>query len=388
MFFSSSSLFTVFIFSSLLTVILWFYLKSVKRIMQFGIGTFLACVVMILVRMLLPVEFTFADSLGVRYLLPQITELLDTPILHAGQVVFTPVYILMIVWVVGILLFAIRSIRSYFKAKHVVIRQPLVQDPDVLLLLKDIVQTYKKSVDFRLVHADFITTPMLFGLRYPKIIVPATDFTPKEWHFILSHEVAHYYHGDLYLKLLTEILHIIYWWNPFFCLLNRQIEKMLEISVDLRITKDLSESERIQYLDCLLHVAERFSPEREGNLSVALGSPNSSALLQRFHMVLHHGTTKFRFRYLKNFFLAFPIFALLIFSDFFVLEPYAIDPIEAEGTFELTKETSYLVINPDGGYDIYINHQYCSTISEIDDSFSDLYIYQNPEEAKQHEINH
>ena len=48
-----------------------------------------------------------------------------------------------------------------------------------------------------------------------------------------------------------------------------------------------------------------------------------------------------------------------------------------------------MVINPDGGYDIYINHQYCSTVPEIDDSFSDLYdIYQNPEEAKQHEINH
>jgi len=163
---------------------------------------------------------------------------------------------------------------------------------------------------------------------------------------------------------------------------------MLEISVDLEIIKDMSESERLQYLDCLLHVAKRFSPEREGNLSVALGSPNSSVLTQRFHMVLDHGSTKFRFRYLKNFFLALPIIVLLFFSCFTVLESYAIDPDDARGTFELAKDTSYLVINPDGGYDIYINHQYCGTISEMHDSFSGLSIYRNLEEAKQYEGNH
>jgi len=179
--------------------------------MQFGIGAFLACIVMVLVRMLLPVEFIFADTLGVRYLLPQITQLTDDPILYTGHIVLTLSQILKIIWGLGILFFATKSIRSYFKANHLLIRQPLVQDPDVLHILERVVQTHKRPVGIQLIHANFITTPLLFGIRHPRIVVPATDFTLKEWHFILSHEVAHYYHGDLYLKLLTEILHIIYW---------------------------------------------------------------------------------------------------------------------------------------------------------------------------------
>ncbi|WP_092472491.1 M56 family metallopeptidase [Desulfotruncus arcticus] len=57
---------------------------------------------------------------------------------------------------------------------------------------------------------------------------PKIELSEEEWYYILSHEVAHYYHGDLWIKIVTEFLHIIYWWNPFVCLLKNRYRKHLK----------------------------------------------------------------------------------------------------------------------------------------------------------------
>lgn len=42
---------------------------------------------------------------------------------------------------------------------------------------------------------------MIFGIRKPYILIPDLNFSKKEWYYILRHEIAHFYHGDLLIKL-------------------------------------------------------------------------------------------------------------------------------------------------------------------------------------------
>ena len=56
-------------------------------------------------------------------------------------------------------------------------------------------------------------------------------------------------------------------------------------------------------------------------------------------------------------------------------------PEHAEGVYSMTTKNSYLVLNPSGGYDVYIENEYIATVQEIQESFSDLKIYNNLEEV-------
>jgi len=75
------------------------------------------------------------------------------------------------------------------------------------------------------------------------------------------------------------------------------------------------------------------------------------------------------------------IVLILTIMSFIVIEPYSIAPEDQQKTVEFTAETTYLVVNAKGGYDIYLNNEYLGTVSEIKDSFSDMRRYKNVEEA-------
>lgn len=226
---------------------------------------------------------------------------------------------------------------------------------------------------------------MMYGFRRPKIIVPNINFTHREWYFILNHEIAHYYNWDLQIKIFVQLLRIFYWWNPFVYLLNTEINKILEIRADFIVTKSLNEYEKLEYLDCLLKVAKGPSFNKHNKYLVTFSGGKTSFLSQRFYLVLgKYNHTKLK--YLLSVLMIIPVVLLLYFSFFVVIEPYAIHPYDAADTIELTEDSSYLIYNPAGGYDVYVNHSYFATVQEIKDSYSYLTIYQDLKEAKNYEI--
>jgi len=75
----------------------------------------------------------------------------------------------------------------------------------------------------------------------------------------------------------------------------------------------------------------------------------------------------------------------LYFSFVIVFESYAIAPEHAAGTVDLTTDSSHLIVNPNGGYDVYINHEFFATTQEIHDSFADLTVYNKKEEVLKNE---
>ena len=380
---SSSEFFTIVFTCNILIIILWFYLKSVKRIRILGTGVVIACVIYIVFRLLIPMEFIFSYSIPVQYLLPKLFKFSNSSIITIRNINFTWINIINAIWILGIIVLTIRTIIKYLKFGNEIKHQILLEDKKVLNTLDKVIQKYNKKISFQIIIVDFITTPMLYGIHAPKILIPVMELSEKDWSFILSHEVEHYYRKDLYIKLLIEIITIAYWWNPFIYLLKTAFDKVLEINVDLSVTKDLDPEEKLEYLQCLLDTARKFSPKILYGLSLAFESRNKSILAQRFYMVLESENSK---KSSKTILMIMPIIFISIFSLLVVFEPYAISPTDAQSTFELDADNAYLIVNPNRDYDLYINQKYIATVHEIKSSYSNLSIYQNLKEANAHEI--
>jgi len=383
MFFSLSSLLSVVFLCSLLIVFIWFYLRDIDRMIQIGIKSIFIIIGFIIMRLIFPFEFTFSKSFESRYFMPNIKGVLHTQLILSNKT-FTLLHIGLFIWIIGIIITAASTIKVRLYYGQVVKKLPIVYDLKINKILHSITKEYKKTVSFQVVYLNSISTPILYGYRCPKIFVPTLDLTYEEWYFILKHEISHYYNRDLLIKLIVQLLKIIYWWNPFVYLLNTEIDKMFEFRADTEVTKNLSEDEKTKYLDCLLKVAKGLSIERHNYYSVTFESGKTSVLTQRFHLILgnyKHSKNK----YLSYFLLVIPLILLLYFSFIAVFEPYSISLDHAANTIELTEDTSYLVLNSNGGYDVYINNSFFATAHEIKDSYSNLKIYDNLEEVKKYE---
>jgi len=381
MFFSLSSLLSVVFLCGIFIVFVWLYLRDIHRMVQIGIHSILIIIGLLALRLIFPIEFMFSTSLASEHIMPFVYKLLHTPIIASLTIMDG----LLIIWIIGMAFAAFKTIRMHFLFRQIIRHFPILDDAPVNEILQSITHSHKKPTPFQVVTSDFVNTPMLYGFRHPKIIIPSVDLTDQEWYFILKHEVTHYYNRDLYVKTFIQLLLIIYWWNPFVYLLNIQVGKMLEMKTDLKVTKNLNAYEKTEYLDCLLKVTKSISSGNNYNAySIAFGYSKTSVLSQRFHLVL--GLKKPTLtKSVTNILMSVFLIILLYFSFIVVFEPYSIAPEHAIGTVKLTTDSSYLVVNPKGGYDVYINHDFFATTQEIQDSFADLTIYNTKEEALKNE---
>lgn len=387
MLFSPSGLISVVISSSMFIIFIWYYLRDLNRISQIGVKSILIIISVIMIRLILPFEFTFTNTVASRYIMTFVLSVLHTPVVHFFNQTFTILQTAFFVWLIGIVFSAVSTIKTRIHFNKVVKQFPVVYNNEVNEIIQTIVKDYKKTVSFQVIYSNFISTPVLYGIISPKIIVPISDLTYQEWYFILKHEISHYYNRDLQIKMLIELLRIIYWWNPFIHLLNYQIDKLLEFRADQKVIKSLNEYEKTQYLDCLLKVAKGISFAPQNYYSVYFNNVKSSVLVQRFHLIL--GSYKrSKNNFISNLLLIITFSLIVYFSYFVVFEPYAIPPEDVADTVELIDDASYLIINPDGGYDVYMNHTYFASVQEINDSFADLKIYSNLEEVKNYGKNH
>lgn len=386
MFFSFTAFITVLFFSSALIILIWLFLKNNRLIKEIGVGSLFFCIAIIMIRLFIPVEFTFANNLAFKRVLPKIVFFFEIPIIASSNYNICFHHVIYVIWLIGAIIQLSRILQSYKHFKRTISKLPVVKDVHVQNTLQKTLQNYNESVNFKIVQTDMISTPMILGVLKPWIVVPQLEFSQNEWHYILSHEIAHYYHGDLWVKIIIEFLCIIYWWNPFIYLLKKQVSKVLEIHTDLTITKSMDELERIEYLECLLKIAKYNANRQLNKLALTFDSESTSMLSQRFHIVLENSNQKEKFRF-KSIFLTIPILFLVVLSFFFVFEPYFILPNDAYGTVEITNENSYLIQNQDNTYDLYINDQFFGTVNEIKDSYANLVIYKNIREVQNYEKN-
>lgn len=64
---------------------------------------------------------------------------------------------------------------------------------------------------------------MLCGFFVPHVLLPDFPYGQRDYRCVFRHEFTHWKHGDLWVRLLAELLRDLFWWNPLFRLLQKSL---------------------------------------------------------------------------------------------------------------------------------------------------------------------
>lgn len=98
------------------------------------------------------------------------------------------------------------------------------------------------------------TSPFLYGILKPRIVLPDIEFTDKELHYTFMHELTHWKRRDTMIKGILLLINAIHWYNPLAYILRKDIDRYCEFSCDERVVASLNKQERRDYCELILSV--------------------------------------------------------------------------------------------------------------------------------------
>lgn len=240
-------------------------------------------------RMVLLVEFPFSREVPLRSWFSTAVQAVCIEEHQLGDFGWTWAQAACLCWVaVGIILLLWFSFRYWRAVRRMT--QSLARDPLAEEILQSIRKESKRSLKVQVFRTERASTPMGVGIFRRKIILPCGEIPAQELEYILRHEYTHFLHGDLWVKLLTQVYCCLFWWNPLVYLLRRDLPQILEIRCDMAVTKDYTVSQKAEYLQTIVNSLKRMGKERDTSRQFLvsarlLASEDSLSLLERFRLI-------------------------------------------------------------------------------------------------------
>ena len=375
---------------SLIMAILWFdafiLLSSTIRkktgvLLQYSLYPLLALSVFSLVRVCVPIELPFATVLRSGRLMPFIQSVfgyqcslfgLQLTVAWAVVILCSTVSVVLLVRLfAGLYLSHVRTQVFYSE-----------EDERAKDILQEIIEQTKPGQGCTVRIAPGISSPVVTGFFHPVILMPeeTQELSDKQLKYILCHEWCHFLSKDLWAKLLIHVLCCLMWWNPPVYLLKKDLDQILELNCDQRVTNKMSELERLEYLETILEFLRQYQERTNHFLKDAvgvgfIGINRAANTTQRFQMVYDYKKCKANWK--TNLAFTLVMMALFVASYSFVLQPWI--PV-ADGPADdgissyvmITPENAYLQLQKDGSYSLFVNGVYFETVTKSD-LYSDPY---------------
>ena len=354
---SLSSIFITLIMVMIMGLLLTILLHQKRRYIFFRSDLLIGLSMIILIRLLFPIEFPFTRSIYIGSVMNPIQEFFGIELVKG----ITILNFFCIVWVIGSIvcfLLYLRRIR--------ILKQILTAISQTAKKCK--VSSFIKSdslSDYPVWETDLISVPMVLGLK-EVILLPKKHFSETELEVILQHEIQHVKNHDIYIKQFSNILMIIYWWFLPIYWLNNNINLALEIRADAKATKHLEKTDVLKYAYTLVNLEDKFNYTAiDKSLSISSNfflQENLKVISYRIHYLLNSD-----FKKKSNVLILLVIILLPFISNTIILEPWHEYPHKNDGTFSETDliEDAYL-FEENGSYYIMINNKK-SPISNSDE---------------------
>lgn len=362
---SVSSLFISLIIVLCLTIILTFQLK-IERIGKYN--SLILVYFFIFCRLLLPFEWSWTKTIPSRVIMPAFQNFFAIEIqgISIG-------YVLLLIWFIGFI------ISIFFLIKEIIGINNYSKRTE-----------HKKStgqLDFSFVNKVYreriysnstIDSPILVNVLRPMILIPNIEYSKQELKYIILHEIQHIKNKDLIVKLFLEVLTAIYWWFPPIYFLKNQLSFLMELRVDNQVTSNLCELEQLDYANTLISVKKK-AEKRKKILALDLVSnftyPNKFLLTKRMNLFFEGNAKK------SNRLALLPLIFMLLLLPSIVFEPYQIDTLIKETTFEINEpDQNFILETLDGNYYLYENNQKIGSITDpMEAPFNELKIYREEE---------
>ena len=357
-------LITVSICCCVMGFLMWLFLKCYKKA---SIWILLLCTGLLLVRFLYPHELPFTYSLYLTRGYPILIDFFNLTI-TVGRINFSIAHIIIGIWIIGIIVSAVHLLYHYCRLHMIIRRFPAAQDPVVLSQFDRILEERHFSRSrFRIRESRALSSPFVTGLLHPVIVVPTLTLSQQEWYYVLSHETAHYLHGDTIYIWLIELLRVVFWWNPLFYLFHRKIGIYIEESADLLATEPLDDMEKMDYLECLVKVAKQsiHNPLLSSS-GLSFDGYTNSEVTQRYHNVMESIDAPQTSRRKRGQYGFVAMMLLVTFLSYgIIIEPRSTEvPADELASFTLPKEGSYAIQAGDSLYELYIDNTYIGTFED------------------------
>ncbi|MDT3703261.1 MAG: M56 family metallopeptidase [Thermincola sp.] len=100
----------------------------------------------------------------------------------------------------------------------------------------------------------YASTPFLYGILKPRIVLPDIEFTTEELQHVFYHELTHWKRRDPWLKCLMLLMNAVHWFNPLAYIARYDIDRFCELSCDESVVISMNTEERRQYCELILNV--------------------------------------------------------------------------------------------------------------------------------------
>lgn len=147
-------------------------------------------------------------------------------------------------WLIGAIAFMLLNAARYIRL-HINIRKnsEVVSCPETG-------EYTDRKINVRLWET--IASPFMTGIFRPTLILPKTELSEEQLHNILRHEMTHFKRHDILYKWFAELVKCVHWFNPVVWYVSRKITAECEISCDMSVTKNMTDREKISYINTIL----------------------------------------------------------------------------------------------------------------------------------------
>lgn len=372
-----SSFFASSIALTILVGILFLILKKHALMSRFGIGCIYLFVLLIILRGFIPVDFyeihlttsIYSESLF------SVRTFFLTNLFFIGSFPVTLLTLLCFVWFAGFFVYLFRKVTGYIKLSKMIETLPEITDSTIQKVFKNAWKSLyltKESPLKKVVSSNLLSSPAIFGIRNPVILLPDIPYNSNELYYVFLHECIHYKHKDFFFKVLLDILIAIHWWNPLIShFLFPAVNQIQELLVDYHLANHLSRKQKAEYMITLTKTMRYNQTKKTPSFTYTLtDSHNNSSIQQRLQYIMNHSVKQIPFWGI--------VFCIILFilSFTFVFEPITSPETDKAGNivWRADEENSFYIRNGDK-YDLFIRNEYVITTDQPCELFKDFPIY-------------
>ena len=171
-------------------------------------------------------------------------------------------YILLGIWIVGILAMIILVIKSSLRLRNLEKSALPLQNKEVRRLYHHCLEEMRIHRDIPVYSTAFLKSPIIIGLLKPCIYLPIhliSDYNESDMRYMLLHELQHYKHHDAIASYLMNLAGVVYWFNPLVWYALKEMRNDREVACDTSVLKMLEEDAYEDYGNTLINFAEKVS---------------------------------------------------------------------------------------------------------------------------------
>lgn len=184
-----------------------------------------------------------------------------------------------------------------------------------------------------------VASPFMTGVFRPTLILPKTELSEEQLHNILRHEMTHFKRHDILYKWFAEFVKCVHWFNPMVWYVSKQIAAECEISCDMSVTKNMTDSEEMSYINTILSL---LPTGKSKQLPLTTQMASSKKILKRRFIMIKNKKTTSRFMSVLSaviaaIMLSTTVFASGVLSDL-TTDDYTIEILNNGEKIELTNK--------------------------------------------------